>query len=334
MTMKSIDINHQGQLGVAWVTWIVEGLWGAGVEIISAHNDDGIDALIMLKRRRNSSYAGPTGDIIFAQIKTGYVKKCPTGDYSINLKADYLQSHLPRWLSYPGPVVIINVIPPRLNNGQPLAFWANLRTDCYNKRTGSVNFLFRNKFDLLSKSDYSNLCWRWAELRKLPVIKGNKEVPLDVPEINIKDVSKSSKGILDSAREYYLQWKVFSKKNPDLFIASITWRGWNHITRFSRPNDTKFQSLLLLPVAMRMLLKKEGLTITTLSAKENMRLKCGQERVRWYESITVRVTFYERHETVIRLIMECTEIKHKGKVKSFEKCFYSLHELARRKSFG
>lgn len=332
--MKSIDINHQGQLGVAWVTWIVEGLWGAGVEIISAHNDDGIDALIMLKKRRKSSYAGPTGDIIFAQIKTGYVRRCPTGDYSINLTPDYLQSHLPRWLSYPGPVVIINVIPPRLTGGQPLAFWANLRTDCYNKNSGSIKFSIKNKFDLASKSDYTNLCWRWAELRKLPLIRANKYVPLDDVEINIKGLTSSSKGILFSAKQHYLQWKVFSKNNPDLFIAKITWRGWNHITRFSRPNDTKFQSLLLLPVAMRMLLKSEGLAVTRLSAKENVVLKCGQERSRWYESIVVRVTFYERHETVVRVILECTEIKFEGETKSKETCFYSLHELARRKSFS
>ncbi|EMN5131283.1 hypothetical protein RVV79_004421 [Burkholderia contaminans] len=71
MGKKRNDTNHIRQIGVSWVKWIVEGLWG-GVEIVSAHNDNSIDVLIFLKRREgNKGYAGTTGDVIFAQIKTG-----------------------------------------------------------------------------------------------------------------------------------------------------------------------------------------------------------------------------------------------------------------------
>jgi hypothetical protein len=329
-----IDINHQGQLGVAWVQWIVEGLWNAGMEVISAHNDDGIDVLILLKRRKKTAYAGPTGDVIFAQIKTGYVTEKPTRDYKINLKKEYLSDHIPRWLSYPGPVIIINVIPPRHTKGTPEAYWANLRSDCYNEDTGVVSFKFDQKFDGNAKSKFFDLCWRWAEFRQLPIIRAEAELPFQFEEVNLKYISKKSDNAFVNAKLYYSNWKSFYDKNPGEFSAKITWRGWKHMTRFSRPSSTKYQSLQLLPVAFRMLMVNRSLVRKKLTKKENQRLPCGQTRVRWYEGITSRVTFYERHEAVITLIIECTELTLGGVVKHKEECFYSLYEVARRKSFS
>jgi hypothetical protein len=34
---KKVDTNRQGQEGVAWVAWIVEGMWGCGVAVVSAY---------------------------------------------------------------------------------------------------------------------------------------------------------------------------------------------------------------------------------------------------------------------------------------------------------
>ncbi|BBQ76125.1 hypothetical protein WP3W18E01_00930 [Raoultella ornithinolytica] len=329
-----VDVNHQGQLGVAWVQWIVEGLWNAGLEIVSAHNDDGIDAFILLKRRQSTSYAGPTGDMIFAQIKTGYVAQNPKEDYSIALTKEYLKSHVSRWLSYPGPVVMINVIPPRHTGGEPIAYWANLREQAFDESSSRVYFSLKNRFDLSTKSDFFNMCWRWAELRQLPIIRAESELPFDFEETNLKAVSKKTDNLLVNAKKYYLKWKKATTENPGLFCVAITWRGWQHLTRFSRPNATKHQSLLLLPVALRMLLKDTKLERTILSRKVRTPLKCGQVRIRWYEAVTARVTFYERHETVIRVVIECTILECQGEEKYREDCFYSLHELARRKSFS
>ena len=125
---KQIDTNRQGQEGVAWVTWIVEGIWGCGVEVVSANNDDGVDAIILLKRRRGlKKYAGPTGDLLFVQIKTGYVSKKPSADYSITFKPEEMSRWRPKWASYPGPALMINVIPRRLTGGDPVAYWADLK---------------------------------------------------------------------------------------------------------------------------------------------------------------------------------------------------------------
>ncbi|WP_082819067.1 DUF4365 domain-containing protein [Cupriavidus nantongensis] len=113
---KNHDTTHTGQIGVSWVTWIVEGLWGCGVEVVSAHNDNSIDVLIFLKRsEKTGGYAGPTGDVIFAQIKTGYRKSMPpvTGTYNLSLGRKHNEAHFPRWLSMPGPVIMIHVTPPR-----------------------------------------------------------------------------------------------------------------------------------------------------------------------------------------------------------------------------
>lgn len=126
---KKIDTNHQGQIGVAWVQWIVEGLWGAGLEVLSAHNDDGVDVILLLKIRKHKQTANSTGDIIFAQIKTGYVSQVPSKDYNLNLGKKHIDLHMSRWRAYPGPVIMINVIPPRITKGDPVAYWTNLRSE-------------------------------------------------------------------------------------------------------------------------------------------------------------------------------------------------------------
>lgn len=333
MAKVGVDKNHQGQLGVAWTQWIVEGLWSAGLEVISAHNDDGIDAIILLKRRRKSSYAGPTGDIVFAQIKCGYVQKDPTSDYSINLGKEYLSTHIPRWLSYPGPVIIINVIPPRLTGAEPKAYWVNLRDRCFDEERGTISFSITQDFNLATKSDLFNLCWRWSEFRKLPIIRAEEKLPFELKEVNLKYLSASANNIIVDAKKYYKNWKTFADNNRHEFTADITWLGWKHMTRYSRPSATKHQSLQLLPVALRMLLKDSGLKRKRLSKNNVEVLKCGQERVRWYEGMTSRVTFYERHEAVITLVIQCTQLRNDGKITYENTCFYSLFEVARRKSF-
>lgn len=343
-----VDTNLQGQEGAAWISWIVEGLWGCGVEVISASNDDGVDAIILLKRRPGlASYAGPTGDLIFAQIKTGYVDGVPGQDYSIPFDADKLSNWRSKWAAYPGPAVMINVIPRRLIRAKakadavpgvpiaasevPIAYWTDLkRPDSF--QSNKVLFRLKNRFDADTKSSFFNLCWRWAEFRKLPIIQLNDSEKAFNDEEQPDYMGSTPMRVV--ARNYFKNLKKASEADTALLQATITWRGWEHITRMERPARTKQQSIQLLPAVARILLTNSGVmpvTARPVSPMPPMKPCNGQELHRGFDTLTARVVFYERHEAVVRVILERTKLFERGKFVRETVIFYSVYEVARRK---
>jgi len=326
---KQVDTNRQGQEGVAWVRWIVEGIWGCGLEVVSASNDDGVDAIILLKRRQGlERYAGPTGDLLFVQIKTGYLKDVPTGDYSVSFEADKMAKWRLKWAAYPGPALMINVVPKRLTGKDPIAYWADL------KRLGTdpnkVEFKFKNCFDATAKSSFYNLCWRWAEFRKLPTIRLDQTQPAFPGEPAMYYLGQDS--LLNVTRNYFKEWKKASTGTP--FQASITWRAWEHITRQERPVRTKQQSLLLLPAAARILLVSSGVKPVSVQRMKPVpppKHQNGQTQERGYETLTARVIFNERQEAVVRVVLERTRLFYRGQFVSESVIFYSVYEVARRR---
>lgn len=61
-------------------------------------------------------------------------------------------------------------------------------------------------------------------------------------------------------------------------------------------------------------------------------LPCGQTRKRWYEGVTARVTFYERHEAIVRVVLERTQLLNAaGSIQQDVRQFYSIYEVARRR---
>lgn len=332
---KQIDTNRQGQEGVAWVAWIVEGIWGCGIEVISASNDDGVDAIILLKRRSGlKRYSGPTGDLLFVQIKTGYVSKMPTKDYSITFKADELARWRPKWASYPGPALMINVIPRRLTGGDPVAYWADLKQPP-GAQPNKIEFKFNNHFDKSAKSSFYNLCWRWAEFRRLPVIYLDQSAKAFPGEPLMYYMGANPLRV--EARNYFKAWKGACKANPAMqasLHALITWRGWNHITRKERPVRTKQQSLQLLPAAARILLISNGVKPVIVQSMKPMPTGPhfnGQTLMRGYEALTARVIFNERQEAVVRVVLERTITLQNGIQVSESMVFYSVYEVARRR---
>lgn len=329
---KSIDTNRQGQEGVAWVRWIVEGMWGCGLEVVSASNDDGVDAIILLKRRPGlERYAGPTGDLLFVQIKTGYVTSTPTADYALSFDPKKLAIWRAKWSAYPGPTVMINVIPRRHTGKDPIAYWANLK-DPANNAAGKVSFSLKNCFDSTAKSSFYNLCWRWAELRKLPVLYLDKTQPAFPGEPSMYYLGPET--LLEATRNYFKEWKKASLARPNDFQALITWRGWEHLTRKERAVRTKQQSLMLLPAAARILLNSND--IKPISVQKMKPLPApkhpnGETRSRGYEALTARVIFNERQEAVVRVVTERTKLFRKDILIAETVTFYSVYEVARRK---
>ncbi|WP_434728508.1 DUF4365 domain-containing protein [Pseudomonas soli] len=334
---KNHDTTHTGQIGVSWVTWIVEGLWGCGVEVVSAHNDNSIDVLIFLKRSEKSGgYAGPTGDVIFAQIKTGYRNSMPptTGTYGLNLGSKHNDAHVPRWLSMPGPAIMIHVTPPRITKGDPIAYWTDLKDPQTFASSSQITFDVKRKFDRTGKGGLYNLCWRWAELRKLPTLSAPSHIPWS-KHLPLQVLALSG-NFHDTCRGFYADWMAHSKANPAHFVAQVTNRGWRHMTRIGRPKQTMFQSLLLLPTASKMLEQSSGLPRKRLNNTQKKTLPNGSKWERYYEAVTARVTFYERQEAVIRVIIECTEttparISGGAGNPLISRSLYSIYELARRR---
>ncbi|RZL04172.1 MAG: DUF4365 domain-containing protein [Rubrivivax sp.] len=333
---KQVDTNRQGQEGVAWVAWIVEGMWGCGVEVVSASNDDGVDAIILLKRRPGlKRYAGPTGDLLFVQIKAGYVKKVPTGDYSISFKPEELARWRPKWASYPGPALMVNVIPRRITGGDPVAYWTDLKRPP-GSDPNKIEFKLKNCFHETAKSSIYNLCWRWAEFRQIPVIYLDQSAKAFPGEPRIYYMG--NKPLRDEARDYFKAWKAACTADPTFqasLQASITWKGWNHITRKARPVRTKQQSIQLLPAAARILLASSGVKPMTVQPMRPVTPDSpsynSETLTRGYEALTARVIFNERQEAVVRVVLERTAYVSKtGRVKE-TLVFYSVYEVARRR---
>ncbi|MBK60371.1 MAG: hypothetical protein CML01_16495 [Pseudomonas sp.] len=326
------DTNHIGQIGISWLRWIIEGKWACGIEVIAAHNDNSIDILILPKRRKNSTYSGPTGDVVFAQVKTGYVRKLPAaGTYKINLGKNHLEEHRQRWLSFPGPTILINVIPPRITGGDPKAYWADLRNPKSFDASGGVIFDLRHKLEgWEGKGELFNLCWRWAELRTLPRI----EAPASVTWSSSHpcQLFAGSQSVHKRSRTFYQDWMSASRADPQAFGGiKITNRGWRHMTRIGRSKSRMLQSLLLLPCASKILEPSSEVLPKRLTRSTNSQLPNGNQRERFYEGATARVTFFDRQEAVVRVVLERNIITSPTGGESDDRTLYSIYEVARRR---
>jgi len=299
---------------------------------LGAHNDNSIDLLILLKRRKNSAYSGPTGDVIFAQVKTGYVRKLPTSaTYKINLGKAYLADHRKRWSAFPGPAILINVIPPKVTGGDPVAYWTDLKNPASFDLAGGVLFDLRHTVaGWEGKSALFNLCWRWAELRSLPHIAAPTSVKWSTSHPN--KIYAGSKSVHERSRTFYKDWMSFAGSNAqDFGGVKVTNRGWRHMTRIGRSKSRMLQSLLLLPCASKMLEPSSGLQSKRLTPSTTISLPNGDSRERFYEAVTARVTFFDRQETIVRVVLErdITKSPH-GPVKD-ERKLYSIYEVTRRR---
>ena len=119
--------TRQARLGINTVSTIVETNWQCGWQEFDSHNDDGIDGAILM--RRGSVRPVDTGGVVFAQVKCGesysQTQKQYPESICIALGAEYVESHMPRWLRLPGPAVLIYVNDPTSPN-KSMSWWGQL----------------------------------------------------------------------------------------------------------------------------------------------------------------------------------------------------------------
>jgi hypothetical protein len=122
----SNDTRPTSRSGLSFVEAVVTYQWKCGWQEWDPHNDDGVDGLIILRRK-----GVDTGAIVFAQIKSGAsydAKTVSRPDFvNINLGEKYIEQHLPRWRKLPGPVILIYVEPSE--DLQHKAWWVDLRSE-------------------------------------------------------------------------------------------------------------------------------------------------------------------------------------------------------------
>lgn len=241
----SLKTQKKGKTGIHALGIVAQKILHWGMQDISAENDDGIDALLLVQKNHKS-----TGQIVHVQVKHGasfYKKptKAVPDRFGVLIGASNIERHNKLWNSVPGPCILVYV------NDDLDCFWTDLRNeDSYSSTNKSVILIPRVN-QIKENSG--------GELRSLP---GSIQCTFKLE--NCKQDSKFNSFVrlksplISEAREYYLDWKnadLKERTNPRLGEVFISRVGWRHITRSSRGYESIKNSLLLLGAAKSIILK-------------------------------------------------------------------------------
>jgi len=315
----------------------VEHDWMSRWQEFDARNDDGIDGIVMLRKKQLDKKktktngpphykSHPIRGVLFVQVKggesyAGESKKRPD-HIEIKLVEEYIQSHRPRWNALPGPAILVYVDTVNLKQNLD-AWWTDLKDDA-NYTTDNKQIVLvakSNKFGPHSKGHMRELIGPATQYdEQLPVVIATKE---DSSYVHLKQPLK------DSARRFYRGWSASpttERSNPMLGEVLITRVGWRHITRSGRRQERIIQSMQLLGVAKRII--KEVGSIGWLGRMEDRPLKNGTTQRRELLGIRAKVKFPFRHESVIQVILERKRIYGQNLI-SEKIWFYSVYEARR-----
>jgi hypothetical protein len=288
------DSTIQDYRGTSHVEKIVRTDWRSKWQEVARLNDDAIDGIIFLKRGRK-----PTSAIAFAQVKCGpgYRKdvQIRPNHIGVQVGAQYIEDHLPRWRALAFPVVMVYV-DPSSNPKEPEAWWADLKSsESYTSDNKSIILLPKQqKFGSHSKGEFFKLCGPRVHYQKLTNLKFTSN------ELKLGALSESLK---TNARNYYTHWKngsLLDRTNPDLGEIIVNRIGWRHITRRERLSLAVSQSFQLLPVAARII--REVTPAKTLRAWVEKVI--DQERI--FDDLLcldAQVYFPHRQRTVVRVVL-------------------------------
>lgn len=327
--------TEQDALGT--VKRYVEKDWLSRWQEFSARNDDGIDGIVMLRKKRLDKKSTKSTDkpkfksfpirgVLFVQVKGGesYAhesQKRP--DYiEIKLKEDYITSHRPRWSALPGPAILVYVDTVHLKQNLD-AWWTDLNDETnYPADNKQIVLVPKSqKFGPHSKGHMRQLIGAATQYdAQLPVIRATKE---DSSYVHLNQPLKAS------ARKFYRDWSNLSavqRSNPALGEVLVTRVGWRHITRTRRRQERIIQSLQLLGIAKRIV--KEVGNVGWLGRMEEVLLKNGTTQRRELLGLRARVAFPFRHESVIQVILERKRVYGQNLI-SDRTWFYSVYEVRR-----
>lgn len=310
-------------VGIRVVATFVREPWDCRWQEFEARNDNGVDGVIIMRRGSKE-----TGGLVFVQVKcggNGYradQKKHPDR-IGVNLGREYLEKHIPRWNSMPGPCVIV-FVDDNVDKKDPPAWWGDLKDPSIYSSTNKHLLLLpkAQRFGSHSKGEFHKLCGAGPIDKVLPLVKVECE-DLIIP--------KGKETLLQAARGFYKQWSrvSFPTKNPTLGDVLVNRTGWRHITNQSRLAERQMQSLTLLGVARRMLDELDD--IEMLGRARVTDSGEGWKKVVDHLGIRANVLFPHRHQSVVLIVLRRERlISSNAHSKPQQKIwFLSVYELRR-----
>ena len=304
------------------MTYLVRSQLTSGWQDIDAENDDGIDGIILLQRAEQFA-----GRVVFVQVKSGpsfrkdYKGPAYEKVVAVDLGAEYLAKHRPRWHLMPGPVLLAYVADPEKRTTK--VYWQDLRADSSYSTTNRGVVLIPEGQTLGShmKGRLQALCGSVSDDAGLPTIDmRGVQSRLANPSFNRK-----------KARAFYREWALSSERShPDLGLVIVSNLGWRHITRKSRRLENVYNSLALLEVAKQMIIA--GVSWRQLgSATTTTRLKTID--VIDHISLRAKIKFKHRAAGPVQVILQRTRsISHATGAVVAKLAFLSVHELTRGSS--
>lgn len=315
----------------------VEHDWLSRWQEFDARNDDGIDGIVMLRKKKldkqNTKTGGPPHykshpirGVLFVQVKGGesYAgESLKRPDHiEIKLGEEYIRSHRPRWDALPGPAILVYVDTVNLKRNLD-AWWTNLKDDA-NYTTDNKQIVLvskSNKFGPHSKGHMRELIGPETQYDALlPLINATKEESFYI---------HLTQPLKDCARTFYRSWAkspLAERTNPKLGEVLVSRVGWRHITRRGRRPERIIQSLQLLGVAKKIIQEVES--VGWLGRMEDRTLENGTTQRRELLGIRARVRFPFRHESIVQVILERKRIYRQNLI-SEKTWFYSVYEARR-----
>lgn len=319
------DTRPQDSVGISTVDIITQGEAKHGWQVFDTRNDNGVDGMIIMRKRQGNERID-TGQIIFVQVKCG----SPNGYYSetkkrpkhfgVNVGADYIISHLPKWQKLFGPVILIYV-----DYKTKKAWWTDLKDD--NSYTPDNNSLIlvpkRQRFGIHSFSEFKRL-------------KGNIHINSEIQQITIErsavNLFKPTEKLKDSAKNFYRAWAASQDRfHPDLGEIIVSREGWRHICRKGRKTERIIQSWSLLGVAKKII--QEVRNVCQLRVETSITDTLGNYSQTDYISLRCQIIFPQRHGSIVQVVL-----KRRRKFNATKNCleskiwFHSVYEPLAKKT--
>jgi len=296
---QGLSTQRTGQIGVNVVERIILKCWRSRWQPLDAHNDDGIDGLIFLEDSR-----GPTGQIIFAQIKCHKRKTNKDGDITVGMKRSRLWAHASRWRKVAGAAILIAVDPATLE-----AHWTDVK-NLDPTATSTIVIPRGNELDKSSKGLIAKLCGTVHRDLMLPRLA---TVSRDYPHL------QNAANFPAEARKFYSSLKRMELKFAGSEIpVHFSKAGWKHITRGDRKSLLRFQSYTLLGVIPKLMAatKADDLRPFSSDPKFEDALFCA----------SAAVSFPHRQTAIVKAIFKLIDMQG---TKHFE--FHTIYESRRRR---
>jgi hypothetical protein len=314
------DTRPQQARGMNEVADIVQVRMRCGWQIISPENDNGVDGLIIDRKR-----GVDTGTLYFVQVKCGDgyrndTKKRPN-HFGVLLGEQDIVAHRPRWNRLQGPVILIYVDFKTKN-----AWWTDLKSDdsyCPQENKSLVLIPRNQRFGSHSL----------GPLRRLRNFAGlDKDYPvLSLTKADLV-LGPYSTTLKHTARALYRGWATSppaERENPRLGEVRVSRVDWRHISHRGRGADNVCQSWGLLGAAKRMILCND---VPVSIRRPKVVANTSTKTVYALVALRNRVVFPNRQEAVVQVVIQRRQsISTNTGLVETQNWFYSVHELRRGK---